>query len=87
MEKLLNQIAEFKKLAKTTTDATDPDFIQEYRLFKQYVEWVSEDLVSDSFICTLPEDNYQPHSLQAPEQEAHQDHPDLQAQELQRKQY
>ncbi len=51
MESLLSQIAEFKRLVKSTRDSTDPAFIQEYRLFKQYVEWISEDLVSDSYIC------------------------------------
>ena len=44
MEILLQQIAEFKELMRNTTNAADPAFIQEYRLFKQHVEWVSEDL-------------------------------------------
>ncbi|HED34655.1 MAG TPA: hypothetical protein ENJ08_10660 [Gammaproteobacteria bacterium] len=57
MELLLNQIAEFRDLVKATHDSTDPGFIQEYRLFKQYVEWVSEDLTSDSYICTLQDDH------------------------------
>jgi len=56
MESLLNQIADFRDLVKSTHDSTDPGFIQEYRLFKQYVEWVSEDLTSDSYICNLQDD-------------------------------
>ncbi|VAW61969.1 hypothetical protein MNBD_GAMMA09-891 [hydrothermal vent metagenome] len=57
MESLLSQIAEFKHLVKSTRDSTDPAFIQEYRLFKQYVEWISEDLVSDSYICGTADDS------------------------------
>ncbi|VAW59973.1 hypothetical protein MNBD_GAMMA11-884 [hydrothermal vent metagenome] len=56
MESLLNQIADFKNLVKTTHNATDPGFIQECRLFKQYVKWVSEDLTLDSYICNLPDE-------------------------------
>lgn len=44
MDEILNQISEFKQLVKTTRDSTDPAFIQEYRLFKQHIEWLSEDL-------------------------------------------
>jgi len=56
METLLNQINDFKNLLKATHDSTDPRFIQECRLFKQYVKWVSEDLTSDSYICSTPKE-------------------------------
>jgi len=51
MEDLLDQIADFKKLISKPHKASDPRYIQEYQLFKQYVNWVSEDLVSTSYIC------------------------------------
>lgn len=48
MEALLDQIAEFRYLVKTTENVSDPAFLQEYRLFKQHIEWVSEDLMQNS---------------------------------------
>ena len=53
MDTLLDQIADFKKLLNMPHDASDPEFKQEYRLFKQYIEWISEDLVNESYI-TVP---------------------------------
>ena len=50
METLLDQIADFEQLINTPHDASDPGFNQEFRLFKQYIEWVSEDLVNESYI-------------------------------------
>ncbi|RDH81398.1 MAG: hypothetical protein DIZ80_15025 [endosymbiont of Galathealinum brachiosum] len=50
MDALLDQIADFKKLIQSPHKASDPGFLQEYRLFKQHVEWVSEDLATSSFI-------------------------------------
>ena len=52
LETLLNQIAEFRQLVKSASNSTDPALIQEYRLFKQYVEWKSEDLTAASYILT-----------------------------------
>jgi len=57
MEDLLDQIADFKKLISKPHKASDPRYIQEYKLFKQYVKWVSEDLANTSYIC-----NTKPHS-------------------------
>ncbi|VAW58836.1 hypothetical protein MNBD_GAMMA08-1286 [hydrothermal vent metagenome] len=54
MDELLNQIADFKKLVKSSPDKSDPRFVQEYRLFKQHVEWVSEDLTASSYIVDHP---------------------------------
>lgn len=51
MEDLLDQIADFKEFINKPHKASDPRYIQEYKLFKQYVKWVSEDLVSTSYIC------------------------------------
>ena len=56
LETLLNQIAEFRQLVKSASNSTDPALIQEYRLFKQYVEWKSEDLTADSYILTAATD-------------------------------
>ena len=50
MDALLDQISDFKTLIRSPHKTSDPRFIQEYRLFKQHVEWVSEDLVASSFI-------------------------------------
>ena len=51
MEDLLDQIADFKEFISKPHKTSDPRYIQEYKLFKQYVEWVSEDLISTSYIC------------------------------------
>jgi len=50
MEDLLDQIADFKKFISNPHNASDPRYQQEIRLFRQHVEWVSEDLASSSFI-------------------------------------
>lgn len=50
MDALLDQITDFKNLIKTTDDISDPNFKQEYRLFKQHVEWMIEDMSSSSYI-------------------------------------
>ena len=50
MDALLDQIANFKTLIRSPYKTSDPVFLQEYRLFKQHVEWVSEDLAASSFI-------------------------------------
>lgn len=50
MDALLDQIADFKELIRSPHNASDPRFLQEYHLFKQHVEWVSEDLATSSFI-------------------------------------
>lgn len=52
MEALLDQIANFKEFISKPHKASDPRFIEEYKLFKQYVEWVSEDLTKNSYICS-----------------------------------
>lgn len=52
MEALLDRIAEFKEFMNSSNNTSDPRVVQEYRLFKQYIEWVSEDLATDSYICT-----------------------------------
>jgi len=44
MDALLDQISDFKRLIETTENITDSTFKQEYRLFKQHVEWVIEDI-------------------------------------------
>jgi len=52
MDALLNQINDFKKLVSTTADISDPGFKQEYRLFKQHVEWMIEDMSESCYIVT-----------------------------------
>jgi len=51
MDALLDCIAEFKSLLNSPHNISDPAFRQEYRLFKQHVEWVSEDFATNSYIC------------------------------------
>jgi len=50
MDTLLNQVVDFKKLIESTDNVSDPAFKQEYRLFKQHLEWAIEDLGADSYI-------------------------------------
>jgi len=52
MDALLNQITDFKKLVNATKDISDPSFKQEYRLFKQHVEWIIEDMSESCYIAT-----------------------------------
>ncbi len=58
MDALLNQITDFKKLINATENVSDPCFKQEYRLFKQHVEWVIEDLSSGSYIVSPKKDKH-----------------------------
>jgi len=57
MDALLDQIVDFKKLIRATENISNPDFKQEYRLFKQHVEWVIEDLGASNYIVAPKEKN------------------------------
>ena len=43
MDGLLNQIQDFERLLESTSNRLDPSFQQEYRLFRQYIQWRVED--------------------------------------------
>ena len=43
MDGLLNQIQDFERLLENTSNRFDPSFQQEYRLFRQYIQWRVED--------------------------------------------
>ncbi len=45
MDALLDKIDEFKQLLHSQGQKPNPSFKQEYRLFKQHIEWVTEDLI------------------------------------------
>lgn len=62
MEAYLNHIEEFKQLINTTKNRTDPGFVQEVQLFKQYVAWKSEDLTEDSHIYNPTSNHYSSNS-------------------------
>jgi hypothetical protein len=51
MEALLEKISHFKELINSADKPVTTDLKQEYRLFKQHVEWVIEDLDSDNYVC------------------------------------
>ncbi len=57
MDALLDQIVDFKKLINTTKNISDPRLKQEYRLFKQHVEWVIEDLNAGNYIVSPKKNN------------------------------
>ena len=48
MERLIDQIEDFEKLASQYDDLNDPRLRQEYRLFNQYIQWRIEDINSDT---------------------------------------
>jgi len=52
MEAILNQISEFQKLIDSTddNDISSQNFKQEYRLLKQHVEWVMEDITDSNYV-------------------------------------
>ena len=43
METLLGQLHDFEKQIKNPQQVADPAFHQEYRLFRQYLQWRIED--------------------------------------------